>query len=110
MPQETVSPAEDGGTQEGPGEGIGTRVAYLTEGPTVKPEDLGLLAPMGETDSGVEYDAPLAEATHQFQRDHITRAIDREAGNVTAAAEALGVHRSNLYRKMRQLGMNVGEE
>ena len=83
------------------------RVAYLTEGPTVKPEELGLIAPVGETPSGEEYDAGLAEATRQFQRDHITRAIDREAGNVTAAATGLGVHRSNLYRKMRQLGMSV---
>ena len=29
---------------------------------------------------------------------------------MTAAAERLGLHRSNLYRKMRQLGMNPGEE
>ena len=83
------------------------RVAYLTEGPTVKAEDLGLIAPPGVHEGSVEDDATLADATKQFQRDHITRAIDREAGNVTAAAVALGVHRSNLYRKMQQLGMNV---
>ena len=28
---------------------------------------------------------------------------------MTAAAEKLGLHRSNLYRKMRQLGMDVSE-
>jgi DNA-binding NtrC family response regulator len=26
---------------------------------------------------------------------------------MTSAAEKLGLHRSNLYRKMRQLGMDV---
>jgi transcriptional regulator of acetoin/glycerol metabolism len=28
---------------------------------------------------------------------------------MTAAAEKLGLHRSNLYRKMRQLGMEGAE-
>jgi len=31
--------------------------------------------------------------------------IDRAGGNMSDAAERLGLHRSNLYRKMRQLGM-----
>ena len=29
---------------------------------------------------------------------------------MTDAAELLGLHRSNLYRKMRQLGMSTEEE
>ena len=29
-------------------------------------------------------------------------------GNMTLAAARLGLHRSNLYRKMRQLGMEEG--
>jgi regulatory Fis family protein len=32
-----------------------------------------------------------------------------KGGNMSRAAEQLGLHRSNLYRKMRQLGMNVEE-
>jgi len=54
-------------------------------------------------------DLPLAEATQQFQTEYIKRHIDRLRGNMTAAAEKLGLHRSNLYRKMRQLGMETGE-
>lgn len=29
---------------------------------------------------------------------------------MSLAAERLGLHRSNLYRKMRQLGMSAAEE
>jgi Nif-specific regulatory protein len=47
----------------------------------------------------------LAEATDQFQRDYISGALDRARGNQAEAARLLSLHRSNLYRKMRQLGM-----
>ena len=32
---------------------------------------------------------------------------ERNRGNMTEAAKALGLHRSNLYRKMKQLDMPV---
>ncbi|HVX14031.1 MAG TPA: sigma-54-dependent Fis family transcriptional regulator [Pirellulales bacterium] len=48
---------------------------------------------------------PLAEATDVFQVQYIQQAIDRCRGNMQQAAHELGLHRSNLYRKMRQLGM-----
>jgi len=54
---------------------------------------------------------PLADATRDFQIAHIQHAIDRAKGNMTDAAESLGLHRSNLYRKMKQLDMKTdGEE
>ena len=52
-------------------------------------------------------DLPLAEATDRFQVEHIQQAVRRAGGNMSEAAELLGLHRSNLYRKMRQLGMPV---
>jgi transcriptional regulator with GAF, ATPase, and Fis domain len=48
---------------------------------------------------------PLAEATDRFQAQYIQQTIDRCRGNMQQAAQELGLHRSNLYRKMRQLGM-----
>jgi Nif-specific regulatory protein len=47
----------------------------------------------------------LAEVTQDFQVEYIQRAIDVCEGNMTDAAARLGLHRSNLYRKMKQLGM-----
>ena len=49
--------------------------------------------------------AGLAEATQEFQCRHIRQAIARAHGNMTEAARLLGLHRTNLYRKMRQLQM-----
>ena len=52
----------------------------------------------------------LNDATRQFQVEHIERAIEVCSGNMTDAAEHLGLHRSNLYRKMGQLGMKAAED
>jgi DNA-binding NtrC family response regulator len=51
----------------------------------------------------------LNEATDQFQLEYIQRHVQAAGGNVAQAAERLGLHRSNLYRKMRHLGMETGE-
>jgi transcriptional regulator with GAF, ATPase, and Fis domain len=50
-------------------------------------------------------DLPLADATREFQVQYIKRHIDRQRGNMSATAEKLGLPRSNLYRKMKQLGV-----
>jgi hypothetical protein len=52
-------------------------------------------------------DLPLTEATRRFQVAYIKKHIARTRGNITDAAENLGLHRANLYRKMRQLGMTA---
>jgi Nif-specific regulatory protein len=87
------------------------RIAYLTTGDTIEAEDLAfILSPRAEGAGLLQFDGPLTDATHDFQVEYIKRAIERSRGNMTDAAELLGLHRSNLYRKMRQLGMSVEEE
>ncbi|TWU32586.1 sigma-54 interaction domain-containing protein [Novipirellula artificiosorum] len=88
------------------------RVSYLCVEQTIEADDLMLNGPTGAraprgSDSAFLASLPhtLGEATRDFQVAHIERAIDMSGGNMTAAAERLGLHRSNLYRKMRQLGM-----
>jgi two-component system, NtrC family, nitrogen regulation response regulator NtrX len=49
--------------------------------------------------------APLHEARDQFERDYILRALAANDGNMSRTAEALGVERSNLYKKMRGFGL-----
>ncbi|MBA3313948.1 MAG: hypothetical protein H0T47_11780, partial [Planctomycetaceae bacterium] len=56
------------------------------------------------------FDFGLMDATKEFQREFITRAVKRVKGNMSDAAKLLGLHRSNLYRKMRQLDMEVVED
>ena len=49
--------------------------------------------------------APLHEARDRFERDYILRALAAQHGNISRTAEALGIERSNLYRKMRGFGI-----
>ncbi len=50
---------------------------------------------------------PLTEAKERlcewFERQSIGRALDQHAGNISAAARQLGVHRQSLQKKMDQL-------
>jgi Nif-specific regulatory protein len=49
----------------------------------------------------------LTEATQAFQVQHIKQAITGARGNMSDAARQLGLHRPNLYRKMRLLKMEL---
>ena len=50
----------------------------------------------------------LQEARAAYERDYILRKLEENQGNVTRAAEALGLERSHLYRKMKSLGIAAG--
>jgi len=85
------------------------RLAFLAVGETVEPNDLAfILTPSQETTSLLVVDQPLSSATDRFQAEYIRQAIKRTGGNMSDAADLLGLHRSNLYRKMKQLGMDNG--
>ncbi|MBI1940796.1 MAG: sigma-54-dependent Fis family transcriptional regulator [Acidobacteria bacterium] len=51
----------------------------------------------------------LHEARAAYERDYILRKLEENQGNVTRTAEVLGLERSHLYRKMKSLGIAVGE-
>jgi Nif-specific regulatory protein len=87
------------------------RLAYLTQGEKVDADDLAFILSPGEAGAGmVPMDLPLGEATDRFQLEYIQKHLDSSRGNISDAARRLGMHRSNMYRKMRQLGMEVVEE
>jgi Nif-specific regulatory protein len=88
------------------------RLAYLAPEDQDKldaPDLAFILSPASTAANALSLDAPLTDATQRFQSEYIKRHIEACRGNMTAAAERLGLHRSNLYRKMRQLGMDVEE-
>ena len=88
------------------------RVAFLSQSDKVEVEDLAfILSPEKEDTLEPSADLGLSEATKRFQQDFIRRSIKRVRGNMSEAARLLGLHRSNLYRKMRQLEMDeAGDE
>lgn len=106
------------------------RASYLARTELLMPGDLGLsndlalppranesgephgLAPSSPTGiADPEHDLPgqsLADATREFQIRLIRSTIRRQSGNLSASAQSLGLHRANLYRKLRQLGIPDG--
>jgi two-component system nitrogen regulation response regulator NtrX len=51
----------------------------------------------------------LQQAREAYERDYILKELDRTHGNITRAAESLGLERSHLYRKMKTLGIATRE-
>ncbi|PYY15545.1 MAG: Fis family transcriptional regulator, partial [Acidobacteria bacterium] len=51
----------------------------------------------------------LQQARAAYERDYILKKLDESKGNISRAAEILGLERSHLYRKMKALGISVKE-
>ncbi len=51
----------------------------------------------------------LHQARAAYERDFILKKLDENHGNISRAAESLGLERSHLYRKMKALGIAVKE-
>jgi two-component system response regulator GlrR len=73
----------------------------------------------GESVEAVPFDAPagggpvlregpLREASRDFERRFLEELLRAEEGNVSAAARRAGVSRPNLYRKLKELGLDPG--
>ena len=83
------------------------RLAYLSQSEKIDADELAfILTPDVQESSLMSLELPLADATRHFKVEYIKNQVDRARGNMTDAAQRLGLHRSNLYRKMRQLEMD----
>jgi two-component system nitrogen regulation response regulator NtrX len=51
----------------------------------------------------------LLQAREAYERDYILKKLDECHGNVSRTADALGLERSHLYRKMKALGVGFKE-
>ncbi len=51
----------------------------------------------------------LKTARAEFEREFITQKLRELDGNVSRTADAIGVERSNLHRKIKALGIDIGE-
>ena len=57
-----------------------------------------------------ELDKPLREARDDFERAYFSFHLQREKGSMTRVAEKTGLERTHLYRKLKQLGVEVVRE
>jgi transcriptional regulator with GAF, ATPase, and Fis domain len=53
----------------------------------------------------IPYLADFREARREFERAYIERVLNETGGNVTRAAERVGMHRQSLQQKLKDLGL-----
>ena len=82
------------------------RLAILVPGEVIDVEDVQLGA-RTEPAAGIATNLPLREARDEFEKQYILARLREFAGNVSRTADALGVERSNLYRKLNAYGIRV---
>ncbi len=86
------------------------RLVIMNPGARIGPEQVAAALPVAvprPAANDPEVPSALGEAVHDFERRHIEAAVAAAGGNMTRAAARLGLERSHLYKKMRQLGMRV---
>jgi len=56
----------------------------------------------------LSFDQPLRDARDAFERLYFEHHLAREGGSMTRVAERTGLERTHLYRKLKQLGVELG--
>jgi len=84
------------------------RLVILTSGDEISEREARALLPLaGGAASALDYveGKTLREMLDDAERGLIRKALDHHLGNVTATADALGLERSHMYKKMKALGL-----
>ena len=85
--------------------GLLERVVTASSGGLIRIEDLLAHVRLDGQPPPVTPDGTLREAKRRFERDYILATLEHHEGRMADAAKALGIQRTNLYRKIRQLGV-----
>jgi two-component system, NtrC family, nitrogen regulation response regulator NtrX len=89
------------------------RLIIMVAGDLITARDLVFLEGPFASYAEADEDVGAGEAEHltlqaarsRFEREFILKALAAQQGNISRTADILGVERSNLYRKMRALGI-----
>jgi DNA-binding NtrC family response regulator len=83
--------------------------------PLVSPSAQFLTAPVASPGGApaqsreLPLDLPLREARDAFERAYFEHHLSREHGSMTRVAEKTGLERTHLYRKLKQLGIDLSK-
>jgi DNA-binding NtrC family response regulator len=92
------------------------RVLILSDADPIGPADVRAALPgagaggAAARAAALPPDGPLRDILDAFERDVIRERLRAHGGHVTNAARSLGLERSHLYKKCRQLGIEIREE
>ncbi|WP_414443434.1 response regulator transcription factor EsaR [Burkholderia sp. 22PA0099] len=84
-------------------------VASAAALPTLGEEVQVALGASGQA-AAIPFDIPLREARDAFERAYFEYHLARENGSMTRVAEKTGLERTHLYRKLKQLGVELGKK
>ena len=51
------------------------------------------------------FSSPLKEAREQFEKEYLTIQLKKNHGNISKTADFIGMDRTALHRKLKQLGI-----
>src|ERR1700754_615272 len=83
-------------------------VASAAALPMLSSDGMGSGALAAQTAS-ISFDIPLRDARDAFERAYFEYHLARENGSMTRVAEKTGLERTHLYRKLKQLGVDLGK-
>ncbi|HVH06679.1 MAG TPA: sigma-54 dependent transcriptional regulator [Myxococcota bacterium] len=86
------------------------RLVLLTAGPKLRPEDLPEDVRTGVRTEEAAEGASLEAARRAFEREVITERLRENGWNISRTAEAIGIARESLSRKLRSFGIRVPRE
>ncbi|MDA8326054.1 MAG: sigma-54 dependent transcriptional regulator [Nitrospiraceae bacterium] len=82
------------------------RLVIMGTSEIIEEGDLLFLGQQQRTDDYFGYGG-LKEAKDAFERDYLAKKLSENNWNISKTAEALGVERSNLHRKIKSYGIDV---
>ena len=82
------------------------RMAILTQGERLTRESIPIEIRV-QREAGPK--STIQEARESAEREHILRALEESSWNVSGAARALGMERTNLHKRIRALGLTRGK-
>ena len=81
------------------------RLVLLTPHGSIRLEDVLAQVRLDGSDISAAGGTTLRDARLRFERDYIAAVVRQHHGRMGEAAAALGIQRTNLYRKLRQLSV-----
>jgi DNA-binding NtrC family response regulator len=90
-------------------------LAITASGEQITLEDVGRVMPpsapaRAPATYGLTFDAPLRDARDTFERLYFEHHIAKEGGNISRVADVVGLERTHLYRKLKQLGIRLARK
>ena len=80
---------------------------YSTASESVAALQMSALPSGPQSQQNFELDRPLREARDAFEKSYFEFHLAKENGSMTRVAEKTGLERTHLYRKLKQLGVDL---